>query len=90
MYRIVIEPSLVRKLRKLHTRDRRQWQAILAKAFEIAQDPNRFKNLRKPLEDLKRVHVLGSFVLLFEVNEKERTVTLVTYEHHDNASSVFG
>ncbi len=85
MHRIVIEPSLVRKLRKLRARDRRQWQAVLAKALEIAQDPHRYKNLRRPLQDLKRVHILGSFVLLFEVDDGERTVTLITYEHHDHA-----
>jgi len=84
MYRIIIEPTLVRMLRKLRAKDRKQWQAILAKAFDIAKDPHRYKNLRKPLQDLKRVHIESSFVLLFEVNEKDRTVTLVTYEHHDN------
>ena len=53
MHRIVIEPSLVRKLRKLRARDRRQWQAVLAKALEIAQAPHRYKNLRRPQQDQK-------------------------------------
>jgi mRNA-degrading endonuclease RelE of RelBE toxin-antitoxin system len=30
------------------------------------------------------VHVGGSFVLVYEINEEEKLVTLYDFEHHDN------
>lgn len=57
---------------------------IAKKVNEIVQNPNRYKNLRKPLQHLKRVHIDRSFVLLFAVNDQEQVVTLVDYDHHDN------
>ena len=30
------------------------------------------------------VHVGGSFVLIYEINEEKSIVTLVDFDHHDN------
>ena len=54
------------------------------KLQEILDDPYRFKPLRKPLENKRSVDVGGSFVLIYEVNEDEKTVTLLDSDHHDN------
>ncbi len=54
------------------------------KVQDILVDPYRFKPLRKPMENKRRVHVGGSFVLVYEVDEKERLVTLLDFDHHDN------
>lgn len=43
-----------------------------------------FKNLRKPLQKFKRVHVNKSFVILFEINNEKQIVCFRKYEHHDN------
>ncbi|PIP69908.1 MAG: type II toxin-antitoxin system mRNA interferase toxin, RelE/StbE family [Nitrospirae bacterium CG_4_10_14_3_um_filter_44_29] len=59
-------------------------QLIDRKAQDILADPYRFKPLRKPLQNKRRVHVGGSFVLIYEINEKEKIVTLVDFDHHDN------
>lgn len=53
------------------------------KIHEIRADPHRYKNLRKPLQHLKRVHV-GSFVLTFSIDETKKMITIEDYDHHDN------
>ena len=54
------------------------------KVKEILRDPYRFKPLKKPLQNKRRVHVGGSFVLIYEINEEKSIVTLVDFDHHDN------
>ncbi len=53
------------------------------KVKEILKDPYRFKPLKKPMQNKRRVHVGGPFVLIYEVNEKKKIVTLVDFDHHD-------
>lgn len=64
--------------------------AELKKAFEnklkqILENPFRFKPMRAPLQGFRRVHLMKSFVLLYKINEQEKSVELVRFEHHDNA-----
>jgi mRNA-degrading endonuclease RelE of RelBE toxin-antitoxin system len=55
----------------------------MRKADEILRNPHRYKNLRAPLQRLKRVHIDSSFVLTFSVNETRRRIVLEDFEHHD-------
>lgn len=84
MYRIKISPKLDEIIQKLERKNRKQVEIILKKAGEIAENPHRYKNLRAPLNKLKRVHVDKHFVLVFSVDEKSKSVTLEDYDHHDN------
>ncbi|VVB68427.1 Uncharacterised protein [Candidatus Norongarragalina meridionalis] len=43
-----------------------------------------YKNLRKPLEEFKRVHI-GNFVLTFRVYKEKRFVFFHSLRHHDEA-----
>jgi len=36
------------------------------------------------MQNKRRVHVGGPFVLIYEINERERLVTLLDFDHHDN------
>jgi len=54
------------------------------KVQKILDNPYRFKPLRKPLQNKRRVHVGGSFVLIYEINKDEKIVTLLDLDHHDN------
>ena len=54
------------------------------KVQQILDDPYRFKSLKKPLQNKRRVHVGGPFVLIYEINEEERIVTLLDFDHHNN------
>jgi YafQ family addiction module toxin component len=83
MYTLKIKPALDNTLKKLSLKDKKQMEIISRKIEEILQNPNHYKNLRAPLQRLKRVHIGKSYVLLFSVDEKTKTVTLEEYNHHD-------
>lgn len=84
MYRLEVKESLDRKLKKLQKTDKRTLRLIYGKVQDILEDPYRFKPLKKPLQNKRRVHVGGSFVLVYEVAEKEKIITLLDFDHHDN------
>ncbi|HII91693.1 MAG TPA: hypothetical protein HA262_05860 [Methanosarcina sp.] len=84
MYTLRIRAELDNKFEKLAKKNKKQLEIILNKADEIVQDPHRYKNLRFPMNHLKRVHIDKHFVLVFSVDEESMTVTLEDYDHHDN------
>ena len=84
MYKLAVKETLDRKFNKLKKKDREMLMLIDSKVKDILDDPYRFKPLKKPLQNKRRVHVGGSFVLIYEINEKERIVTLLDFDHHDN------
>lgn len=53
-----------------------------SKIEEILEDPSHYKNLRNILKNRQRVHI-GSYVLIFEVEEKEKLIVLHNFKHHD-------
>jgi len=83
MYKLAVRESLDRKLKKLAKKDKELLVLIDKKVKEILRDPFRFKSLKKPLQNKRRVHVGGSFVLIYEISEKQNIVTLVDFDHHD-------
>ena len=84
MYKLAIKEKLDRKFKKLRKKDRELLVLIGRKVREILDNPYRFKPLRKPLQNKRRVHVGGSFVLIYEINKDEKIVTLFDLDHHDN------
>ncbi len=62
------------------------YDAVINKVNEIltCQDVSHYKNLRKPLENYKRVHIKGSSVLLFKYIPSEDTILFYDLDHHDN------
>lgn len=83
MYQLAIKESLDKKFKKLQKNDKTMLQLIDSKVKDILDDPRRFKPLRKPLQNKRRVHIGGSFVLVYEIDEKEKLVTLLDFDHHD-------
>ena len=84
MYRLAIKEKLDKKFKKLQKKDKDLLRIINRKVQDILDDPYRFKPLRKPLQNKRRVHIGGPFVLIYEVNEEEKIVTLLEFDHHDN------
>jgi YafQ family addiction module toxin component len=83
MYTLSIRPSLKKKLEKLGVKNPKQAEIIAKKSEEIIIDPQRYKNLRAPLNHWKRVHIDSHFVLTFSIDEKTKTVILEDFEHHN-------
>ena len=88
MYKLAIKEKLDKKFKKLQKKDKEMLRLIERKVQDILEDPHRFKALRRPLQNKRRVHIGGSFVLIYEVNEKEKMVTLFDFDHHDNVYKV--
>jgi YafQ family addiction module toxin component len=83
MYDLELRKSVEKAFFKLVKKNTRHLEAIFSKLEEIRRAPHRFKNLKKPLQHLKRVHIGKSYVLVFSVDESRRTVIVEAYEHHD-------
>ena len=83
MYSLDATKEVYRVFKKLAKKDPQQAEAVEKKVQEILENPKQFKPLRSPMQHMHRVHV-GSFVLVYEVDEARKVVTLRRYEHHDN------
>ena len=71
---------------RLHFRKNKSLaEATERKISEILRVPHRFKPLRHQLAGCYRVHILGSFVLIYQVDEKSKSVQILRLAHHDEA-----
>ncbi len=82
-----IEEGLRKQLDKLVKKDKAMYEAVMNKIEEILNisNINHYKNLRAPLQEFKRVHIKGSFVLLFKYDAASDKITFYDLDHHDNA-----
>lgn len=85
MYNYEIKPSLKKVLKKTLNKDRKRYETILKKIQEIisCENINHYKNLRKPMNKFKRIHINNSFVLIFKYNKNTNTVSFCDLDHHD-------
>lgn len=88
MWSLQVSPEFERDYRKLCHRNAGFREAVDAKVDQILENPLRFKPLRAPLQGVRRVHVGGSFVLIFEPVSETETVRLLRLAHHDEAYGV--
>ena len=68
---------------RLVKKNPKQLEIIVRKTDEIVKDPHRYKNLRSPLNHLKRVHIDRHFVLVFSIDDNKNIVMIEEYDHHD-------
>ena len=83
MYEYELRKSVEKEFFKIAKKNPKQLVAIEKKINEVINNPQRYKNLRKPLQNLKRVHIDKSFVLTFSVDESKNKVIFEDYDHHD-------
>ena len=74
---------MILKISKIFKKNRKHYEIIMKKIEEILFNPNHYKNLRAPMQHLKRVHIGSHFVLVFSVNESTKEVIFEDYGHHD-------
>jgi len=84
-YSLEIAEELNKQFTKLAKRDKTLFNKITKKVQEIRENPKHYKPLRAPLQNKRRVHIGGSFVLIFSINEEKNTIQLLEFEHHDKA-----
>ncbi|UCD03633.1 MAG: type II toxin-antitoxin system RelE/ParE family toxin [Candidatus Woesearchaeota archaeon] len=83
-YDFEISEKLDKTLMKISKKDRSLIKAIKKKIDEICLHPKHYKPLRKPMQNLRSVHI-GHFVLVYEINEKRKVVRFLAFKHHDKA-----
>ena len=84
-----IKPNLQKILDKLRRKDNVAFEAILDKIKEIVNsDPDSYKPL-KHIQNVKRVHIIKSFVLVFSFDKRNQFLSFLDYDHHDNVYKKF-
>jgi len=86
MFRYIISDILTSKLERLAKKDKILASIFYKKVQEIINRDkktiNSYKNLRSPLNEYKRIHLTGNYILLFSV--KEDLVAFVDIRHWDD------
>jgi YafQ family addiction module toxin component len=84
-YEIQIKPSCKESINKLCKKNSILQKAIKNKIEQILENPMHFKPLRHDLAGERRVHIMKSFVLKYEIDENNKTVIFLFFGHHDEA-----
>ncbi|ODS40924.1 MAG: addiction module toxin RelE [Candidatus Altiarchaeales archaeon WOR_SM1_79] len=82
-YGLEISDEANKKFEKLKKKSKKQLAAINKKVQQILETPYRFKPLRGDMFGARRVHIDKSFVLTYEIHEKEKAIRILDYAHHD-------
>lgn len=83
-YSLDIPKHLDKIFFKLSKKDKKQLEIINKKVNEILENPQHYKPLRGDMHGAFRAHIDKSFVLTFEIDEQNKVVRLLDYDHHDN------
>jgi mRNA-degrading endonuclease RelE of RelBE toxin-antitoxin system len=84
VYGLKLKPEADRIFEKLKRKNPRQLEIISRKLRKIQENPHHeFKFLRFPLQTFNRVHIDGSFVLIFRIDREEKVVDVHYLGHHD-------
>ncbi|MCX6671148.1 MAG: hypothetical protein NTX92_04455 [Euryarchaeota archaeon] len=69
----------------LYKKDKKRYSILLKKMEEVltCDDVDHYKNLRAPLQHLKRIHIDSHFVLVFRYDTETDTVFFYDLDHHD-------
>ena len=80
-----IELNLRKILSKLFKKEKRRYDILMSKIEEIltCENVEHYKNLRKPLQRFKRVHINSNFVLAFKYDKTQDRVIFYDFDHHD-------
>jgi len=85
MYNIEIKPSCLRDIKKLCKKNLILKNILEKKMNEIVLDPNHYKPMKYDLAGERRVHIMKSFVLKFEIHEATKSIEFIFFGHHDEA-----
>ena len=84
-YVMDVVPSCQRSIEKACKKNPVLSDVLRKKMNEILVNPFHYKPLRHALAGERRVHILKSFVLRFEIDETRKVITFIAFEHHDEA-----
>lgn len=78
-------------MNKLYKKDKTTHEALINKIQDLltCDDVNHYKNLRSPMQEFKRVHINGPFVLIFKYKESEDKIIFFDLDHHNNIYKLY-
>jgi YafQ family addiction module toxin component len=82
-YSLEYDEKCISQINDLIKKNKTLENALRKAINKIMENPEHFKPLHYPLQGMRRVHVLGSFVLVYEI--KGNVVRLLRFKHHDYA-----
>jgi len=82
-YDVVVSEIADKKFMKLAKKNPKQMSIIGKKIQQIIRNPYHFKPLRGDLHGARRVHIDSSFVLIYEIDEDNKAIKILDYDHHD-------
>ena len=83
-YRVVTTPDFEKDTKSLFKKDPVLYNRFKKTALSIRENPEFGKPLRNVLKGCRRVQI-GSFVLIYEVDDTNNIITLLRFTHHDKA-----
>ena len=84
MYSLATTSNIDKIFFKLKKKNMKQLNIIYKKVEQIMNNPYCFKPLRGDMSGSRRVHIDKSFVLTYEIDERNKILTLLDYDRHDN------
>jgi mRNA-degrading endonuclease RelE of RelBE toxin-antitoxin system len=83
-YRIEAHPEVQKVIKKLFKKDKVRYEYIKKRLKILAEQPEIGKPLRNVMKGKRRVQI-GSFVLIYAIDKNENKITLLNFEHHNDA-----
>jgi mRNA interferase RelE/StbE/toxin YoeB len=82
-YGVVVSEIADKKFIKLAKKNPKQMSIIGKKIQHVLHNPYHFKPLRGDLHGARRVHIDSSFVLIYEIDEDNKAIRILDYDHHE-------
>ena len=84
-YSMLVSDECEKNIEKLCKKNNSMREALKNKMNEIIENSNHYKPLKHDLAGERRVHIMKSFVLKFEIDENKKIVEFIFFGHHDEA-----
>ena len=81
---MLVSDSCEKSIEKICKKNHILREILKKKMNEIIQNPQHYKSLKHELAGERRVHIMKSFVLKFEIDESRKIVTFIAFSHHDD------
>jgi len=83
-FKVIAHPRVQKELKKLLKKDKVRFDHIKKRLEILSKNPEIGKPLRNILKGKWRIHI-GSFVLIYEIDNENYSIILLDFEHHDDA-----
>jgi len=84
-YEAIVNQKCQEEIKKACRKNSLLETVLKKKISEVLENPQHYKPLRYDFAGERRVHIMKSFVLIFEIDEANKTVQFIEFKHHDEA-----